>query len=65
MKKVGGMWDREFFSQGYVSFEVSIRYPSGDNKLAFRYMLLEFRKEIQAEDNNLRTKGIQMNLKAI
>lgn len=58
------MWDIEFFSQGYVSFEVSIRYPSGDNKLALD-MLLEFRKEIQAEDNNLRTKGVQMNLEAI
>lgn len=52
------MWDIEFFCYGRVSFEIFVRYPSGDNKLAFGHMLLEFRKEIQTEELNLETKGL-------
>lgn len=33
--------------------------------MAFRCMLLEFKKEVQAEDINLGNKGIQINLKVI
>lgn len=39
-----------------------MRYTSEVNRLAFIYMLLEFRKEVQPEDINLGTKGIQITL---
>lgn len=37
---------------------IFMRYLSGDNKLGFGYVLLRFRKEVNSEDVNLGTKGI-------